>query len=294
MKWNDTDVEFLKENFLTKGGKYCADNLNRNLNAIYKKCNQLKIYTREIIKKDIIINKEKLIEAINSSETIIQVLKKLNMPKFGSSYKKFYFYVEKYSIETEFKNLKERTNTFLKSKLIKNIQISLDLILIENSTYSRTALKKRLYKEGLKQRKCELCGQDENWNGKKMSLILDHINGVNDDNRLENLRIVCPNCNATLDTHCGRNVKIKYYRKTRKKYVYKNKKNQCVCGKEKTKTSDLCFDCNNLKKINFRKVERPSLEILLKEVDDIGYCAVGRKYGVSDNCIRKWIKIYKK
>ena len=37
-----------------------------------------------------------------------------------------------------------------------------------------------------------------------MSLILDHINGVRDDNRLENLRIVCPNCAATLETHCGR------------------------------------------------------------------------------------------
>src|SRR3954465_13602552 len=39
-----------------------------------------------------------------------------------------------------------------------------------------------------------------------MSLILDPVNGVHDDNRLENLRIVCANCNATLDTHCGRNV----------------------------------------------------------------------------------------
>jgi protein-arginine kinase activator protein McsA len=37
-----------------------------------------------------------------------------------------------------------------------------------------------------------------------MALVLDHINGVWNDNRLENLRILCPNCNATLDTHCGR------------------------------------------------------------------------------------------
>lgn len=51
------------------------------------------------------------------------------------------------------------------------------------------------------------CGQGEEWMGKKMSLILDHINGVHDDNRIQNLRIVCPNCNATLDTHCGKNVK---------------------------------------------------------------------------------------
>ena len=66
-------------------------------------------------------------------------------------------------------------------------------------------LKKRLYIEGLKKRECELCGQGEEWKGKKMSLILDHINGVHDDNRLINLRIVCPNCNATLETHAGKN-----------------------------------------------------------------------------------------
>jgi hypothetical protein len=44
--------------------------------------------------------------------------------------------------------------------------------------------------------------------GKKMSLILDHINGVYNDNRIENLRIVCPNCNATLPTHCGKNMNL--------------------------------------------------------------------------------------
>jgi len=78
--------------------------------------------------------------------------------------------------------------------------------LIENSEYRHTSnLKERLYKEGLKKRECELCGQGEEWRGKKMSLILDHINGTNNDNRIKNLRIACPNCNATLDTHCGKN-----------------------------------------------------------------------------------------
>src|SRR3954453_3592286 len=77
-------------------------------------------------------------------------------------------------------------------------------ILVRGSTYNRGHLKQRLYAEGVKQPVCELCGQGELWRGRRMSLILDHINGEATDNRLENLQIVCPNCAATLDTHCGK------------------------------------------------------------------------------------------
>lgn len=83
---------------------------------------------------------------------------------------------------------------------------SLDEILVRGSSYSRGSLKRRLYAEGLKERRCERCGQTEVWCGRRMALILDHVNGVRDDNRLENLQIVCPNCAATLSTHCGRNL----------------------------------------------------------------------------------------
>ena len=79
-------------------------------------------------------------------------------------------------------------------------------LLVVDSTYSRGSLKQRLYTEGVKDRHCELCGQGEEWRGRHMALILDHINGIATDNRLENLQIVCPNCAATLDTHCGRNL----------------------------------------------------------------------------------------
>lgn len=77
-------------------------------------------------------------------------------------------------------------------------------IMVEGSSYSRSHLKNRLFDAGIKERRCELCGQDEIWRGRKMALILDHVNGVPDDHRIANLRIVCPNCAATLETHCGR------------------------------------------------------------------------------------------
>ena len=85
----------------------------------------------------------------------------------------------------------------------------LDEVLTENSTYSRTNLKKRLVNENLIEYKCACCGIGPEWNGKPMPLILDHINGVNNDNRLENLRFVCSNCDTQLDTYKSRNIKKK-------------------------------------------------------------------------------------
>jgi very-short-patch-repair endonuclease/glycerol-3-phosphate cytidylyltransferase-like family protein len=65
----------------------------------------------------------------------------------------------------------------------------------------------------------------------------------------------------------------------------------CECGKEKSKKSKKCSICQHIK---YRKTERPPYDQLLKEIEESNYTAVGRKYGVSDNTIRKWIKYYEK
>jgi 5-methylcytosine-specific restriction endonuclease McrA len=69
----------------------------------------------------------------------------------------------------------------------------------ENSSYERKDIKKRIIRENLLEYKCEKCGIYE-WNKNPLSLQLDHINGINNDNRLENLRFLCPNCHSQTPT----------------------------------------------------------------------------------------------
>lgn len=218
-------------------------------------------------------SRENLIEIVPSSKTQKEVLEKMGLRNAGGNAKTLKKYLSLYSIDIEHftRNYEQMVKFKIENK--KN----LEEILIENSNYNRQSLKKRLYDEGILERKCCLCGQDEIWNGLKISLILDHINGVHNDNRIENLRIVCPNCNAGLDTFAGRNLKVRKY--------------CCDCGVEIDKNSSMCITCLGKKR---RKVERPPIEKLIKEVDEIGYSATGRKYGVSDNAIRKWIKTNKR
>ena len=78
-------------------------------------------------------------------------------------------------------------------------------VFIKDSTYSRGLIKKRILEQKLIPYCCQICKNEGHWMGKPMVLILDHINGVNNDNRLENLRFVCSNCDSQLDTYKSKN-----------------------------------------------------------------------------------------
>lgn len=81
----------------------------------------------------------------------------------------------------------------------------------EKSTVARHNVKRRILREGLIEYRCGICGIEPFWNGKPMVLILDHINGINNDHRLENLRFICSNCDSQLPTYKNRRGYVRKY-----------------------------------------------------------------------------------
>lgn len=225
-------------------------------------------------------------EAIAASSCWSEALRHLGVRPAGGHHKTLKKWAARWQISND-----HFDPNVARAKASRAQGLPLATILVEGSTYSRGHLKERLYEEGLKQRACELCGQGESWRGQPMSLILDHVNGVGGDHRLENLRIVCPNCAATLQTHCGRHRR----RPPRACLVcgemfLPRYAGQRHCGMACWRQSDE----PHRPKPEQRKVPRPPYDQLLAELEASSYVAVAREYGVSDNAVRKWVRWYQK
>ena len=227
------------------------------------------------------IDKKELEKIVKECKTIGEILRYFGLSNKGNNYKTIKGRMEADNIDYSHIPLGTNACYFHAKNGISFGGVSarpLEEIMVENSNYSRNHLKKRLLKKGILENKCSICGLGPEWNGKGIVMVLDHINGVSNDNRLENLRMVCPNCNSQLPTFAGRKIKTT---------------NNCKdCGKEIRKISEKCNSCASKERgKNKRKVkDRPSKEEINKMLETMSMCAIGRKYGVSDNAVRKWLK----
>ena len=147
-------------------------------------------------------DKKSLTNAVKISTSIRQVLKHLGLVEAGGNYQQINKYIKLFAIDNKH-FLGQASNKG--KKFLNRKKTPLNKILVKVSSFQSHKLKKRLFLENLKKKKCELCGWAKVSMDGRIPLELDHINGNHYDNRIENLRILCPNCHSLQSTHRGRN-----------------------------------------------------------------------------------------
>ena len=144
---------------------------------------------------------EKIQTIVKESISCSEVLRKLQLTTNGSTnHRTLRSFLDKHKIDTLHFTLKGPKKSY-------NVIHELKDILVENSTYTNmTRLKIRLIRENILEYTCSICNIHE-WCNQPISLQMDHINGNHTDNRLENLRLLCPSCHSQTSTYAGKNKK---------------------------------------------------------------------------------------
>jgi hypothetical protein len=153
-------------------------------------------------------NQALLQEAVTNSECVIDVIRTF-FPTYNGKgtghYNTVKKYLSLYGIDTSHFEVKRRmTSGILLMSRSSKLDIW-DILAGKHPHYGSDKLRPRLIKEGILQNQCRECGLGDEWNGKPITLQLDHIDGNRLNNRLENLRIICPNCHTQTATHSSRN-----------------------------------------------------------------------------------------
>jgi hypothetical protein len=222
------------------------------------------------------ISREDLEKVVQEHNTYADIFKKFGLPYCRANHEVLKLRLERENISySKLFQIKKSGNSVL--------YMTLGDILVEDSTCYRSRLKRRLIKHKLIPYICAICKQEPIWNNKKLTLILDHINGVNNDNRLENLRFLCPNCNSQTDTFGSRNNKRKFLRKNKDTNYF------CECGTKVSKPSRKCQKCAS--KIR-KMVTKPNRDELAKLLWEMPTTKIGQKFNVSDKAVETWVKSY--
>lgn len=212
-------------------------------------------------------SKEELQKIVEESTSLAEVIDKLGYTTHNGNNNK--------TVKSRLKQYNIDYSHFLKTNYTERNEQN---VFCQGSTASQATLRRWYQKGQYSLYQCSICNLQPFWNGKELTLILDHINGINNDNRLENLRWVCPNCNQQLETTGFKKMRVQ---STSKKYFCSN------CGKEISRQSvlGLCPDCYHF---SIRKSERPDRNILKELIRNQPFTQIGKMFNVTDNTVRKW------
>lgn len=215
---------------------------------------------------------QQLIEAVTNSNTYADVSRKLGLTNYGANSHTIKKYIERLNLDTS--HFLTR-NEQLKLAREEKVTLTFEEIFAINDL-DRKFIKNKILKENLLPYICSNCNIST-WKDLPLSLHLDHINGIPNDNRLENLRFLCPNCHSQTETYCGKNISQTIVN------------HSCIdCGIKMHKDSKRCVKCASKRRKT--KIKWGSIEELAELVKELGYMGAGRKLGVSDNSIRKFLK----
>ena len=165
---------------------------------------------------------EELKDAVASSFNIADVQRKLGMKANGGNYITVKNYIKLLNLDISHFTFRSARKPRTNASILE--------VFVENNQYAGTALRRKIKKYNLIEYKCAKCNNVGEWNGQELTLQLDHINGVNDDNRLGNLRFLCPNCHSQTPTYAkatNKGWKAKSRLKIEKQFVEKTCSN---CG----------------------------------------------------------------
>ena len=207
---------------------------------------------------------------LNECSSVVDILKRLGFEGYNGNHRTLTrrISVEKFDLVKFEENKKANKASHIINAQLKNCKPDNE-IFVKDSTYAGTTqIKKRLVKLGMDY-KCVECGIGIYYNNKPISLQLDHINGINNDNRLENLRFLCPNCHSQTPTFSGR-----------RKAIKSNPIHDFLLSVKKERK----------KPVRKKKINWPSQEELKKVLWEKPTTTLAKELGVSDVAISKHIK----
>lgn len=147
------------------------------------------------------VSDKEFIKIVSESFSISECLEKQGLKHAGANYKGFHSRVKRLKLDTSHflgqGHMKGKTHNWSKEK-------SIEEVFIENGSSQTSVVRRKVIKHNLLEYKCAECNIST-WREKDLALHLDHINGINNDHRLENLRFLCPNCHSQTETYCGKN-----------------------------------------------------------------------------------------